>query len=57
MTFVTDVLGQKISPPTTDAAHTKYVSAKKHGLELAFTHDIKNEKSPLVPKTKSTFVP
>jgi hypothetical protein len=55
--FVTKTLGQKVPAATTDAAGTKYVLAKKHGVELLFGHDIKNEKYPLVAKTAKSFIP
>jgi hypothetical protein len=56
--FVTGTLGQKKVPgPATDSGDSKYVIARKHGLDLLFAHDIKNERYPLVPKTKKTFVP
>ncbi len=55
--FVTKTLGQKVPATTTDAAGNKYVLAKKHGLDLLFGHDIKNEKYPLVAKTAKSFVP
>lgn len=55
--FVTEALGQKVPTATTDAAANKYVIAKKHGLELLFGHDIKNEKYPLIRKTAKSFVP
>lgn len=55
--FVTRVLGKKVPTSTTDASHTKYVTAAKEGIELAFAHKIKNEKYPLVSKSKSAYVP
>lgn len=55
--FVTNVLGQKVPAATTDAGGSKYVLAKKHGLDLLFSHDIHNEKYPLVAKTAKSFVP
>jgi hypothetical protein len=57
LAFVGGTLGQKVPATTTDAGGTKNVVAKKHGVELAFSHDIKNEKYPLVPKTAKSFVP
>jgi hypothetical protein len=56
--FITNTLGRnKVPDSATDASNAKYVIAKKHGIEMAFGHDIKNERYPLVPKTKRTFVP
>lgn len=55
--FVTETLGQKVPAATTDVAADKDVIAKKHGLELRFGHDIKNDKYPLIPKTAKSFVP
>ena len=56
--FVTTTLGQKVPATTTDGGGgTKYVIAKKLGVELLFGHDIKNEKYPLVAKTAKSFVP
>ena len=55
--FVTKTLGQKVPESTTDVGHTKNVVAKKHGLELAFTHDVRHDAYPLVAKTKKAFVP
>jgi hypothetical protein len=57
ISFVTETLGQKVPGPTTDAGGTKNVVAKKHGVELAFDHDIKNDKYALVRKTAKSFVP
>jgi hypothetical protein len=55
--FVTKTLGQKVPGPTADRGGGKNVVARKHGIEMVFDHDIKNERYPLVPKTKKTFVP
>ena len=56
--FVTNTLGVKRVPDSaTDASDTKNVVVKKLGIELAFGHDLKNERYPLVPKTKKTYVP
>jgi hypothetical protein len=55
--FVTNTLGQKVPGSMTDTGSSKNVSAKKHGLEMVFNHDIKNEKYPLLPKSKSSYVP
>lgn len=57
LAFVGGTLGQKVPATTNDSGGTKNVVAKKHGLELAFSHDIKNEQYPLVPKTAKSFVP
>ena len=55
--FVTGKLGQKIPNSTTDVSSSKNVSANKFGIELNFSHDIKNDKYPLVPKSTKSFVP
>jgi hypothetical protein len=55
--FVTGTLGQKVPNSTTDVSSSKNVTAKKHGLELAFSHDVKNVNFPLVPKSKASYVP
>jgi hypothetical protein len=55
--FVTGTLGQSIPNSTTDVSNSKNVVAKKHGLELAFSHDVKNVNYPLVPKSKASYVP
>jgi hypothetical protein len=55
--FVTGALGQKIPNSTTDVSNSKNVVAKKHGLELVFSHDVKSAKYPLVPKSKASYVP
>jgi hypothetical protein len=55
--FVTETLGQKVPASTTDVNSSKYVVARKQGLELLFSHDILNEMYPLIPKGKSAFVP
>ena len=55
--FVTRVLGQKVPNSTTDASNTKYVTAPKQGIELAFAHKIKNEKYPLLHKSKNSYIP
>lgn len=54
--FVTRTLGKKVPESITDLSGAKNVSDKKYGLELAFTHDIKNDLYPLIPKTKNSFV-
>ncbi len=56
--FVTKTLGQKKVPDSgSDLGSSKYVSAKKHGIVMNFNHNIKNERYPLIPRTKKTFVP
>lgn len=55
--FVTRVLGKKVPNSTTDASNTKYVTAPKEGIELAFAHKIKNEKYPLLKKSKNSYIP
>lgn len=55
--YVTNMLGQKVPTSTTDVGQGKNVVAKKHGLELHFDHDIKNEKYPLVPTSKKAYLP
>jgi hypothetical protein len=53
--FVTGTLGQKV--PGSTRSESKNVEAKKHGLELVFSHDVRNAKYPLVPKSKTAYVP
>jgi hypothetical protein len=53
--FVTGTLGQKV--PTSTTSESKDVTAKKHGLELNFSHDVKNTKYPLVSRSKTSYVP
>jgi hypothetical protein len=53
--FVTGTLGQKV--PASVTRESKEVTAKKHGLELSFSHDVKNVNYPLVPKSKTAYVP
>lgn len=55
--FVTRVLEKKIPNSTTGASHIKYVTAPKHGIEMGFSHKIKNEKYPLLSKSKSSYIP
>lgn len=55
--YVTNTLGQKVPTSATDVGRTKNVVAKKHGVELCFGHDIRNEKYPLLAKSKSSYVP
>jgi hypothetical protein len=53
--FVTGTLGQKV--PNSTRFESRNVEAKKHGLEMVFDHDIKNAKYPLVPRSKTAYVP
>lgn len=55
--FVTGTLGQKVPNSATDVSNSKYVIAKKLGLEMIFRHDVKNVKYPLVPKSKASYLP
>jgi hypothetical protein len=55
--FVTNTLGQKVPATVTASGGSKYVLAKKLGVELLFGHDVKNEKYPLVAKTAKSFIP
>ncbi len=50
-------MGKKVPDSTTDVGGSKNVVAPKKGIELAFNHDIKNLKYPLVRKSKSSYVP
>jgi hypothetical protein len=50
-------IGAKVPATKMDASSGKNVVAKKHGLEFVFHHDVKHALYPLVPKTKSTFIP
>ena len=55
--FITGTLGQKIPNSTTDASASKHVVAKRYGLELLFSHDVKNMKYPPVFKSKRSYLP
>jgi hypothetical protein len=55
--FVTGTLGRKMPTSSSGASTTKYVVAKPHGIELGFNHDVKNERYPLIARTKALFVP
>lgn len=55
--FVTKKLGKKVPVSTTDVSPSKNVAAKKLGIEFAFQHDLLNDRYPLVPKTKNSFLP
>ena len=54
--FVTGTLGKKVPTTMGDVSGGKNVVAKKQGLEFAFSHDIKNEKYPLLNKSKKSFI-
>jgi hypothetical protein len=53
--FVTGTLGKKV--PNSTTSESKNVEAKKHGIEMVFDHDVKNAKYPLVPKSKTSYLP
>src|SRR5262249_28282056 len=55
--FFSNKLGKSVPTSTTDASDTKYVEAKKQGIEACFQHRLINEKHPPVNKTKTAFVP
>jgi hypothetical protein len=55
--FVQDTLGQRVPNSTTDVTRYKHVVAKKLGVALAFDHDVKNSKYPLIAKSKTSFLP
>lgn len=55
--YVTEVLGKKVPASTSENSGSVNVEAAKHGVELAFSHDILNEAFPPVPKTSKTFIP
>ncbi|WNG40692.1 hypothetical protein F0U61_48645 [Archangium violaceum] len=55
--YVTEVLGKKVPPSTSENTDSVNVSATKHGVELVFSHDILNDAYPPVPKTAKTFIP
>src|SRR5262249_15479081 len=55
--FVTQTLGKKVPDSTTPANDSKNVEAKKHGLDINFSHDLMNEKYPPIKKSKSAYVP
>lgn len=55
--YVTEVLGKKVPPSTSENNDAVNVEAPKHGVELVFSHDILNESFPRIPKTAKTFIP
>ncbi|MCC7054726.1 MAG: hypothetical protein IT355_15750 [Gemmatimonadaceae bacterium] len=55
--YVTTVLKKKVPSSTSEYTTRADVSATKQGLELLFTHDLKNELYPPVQKTARSFVP
>ncbi len=55
--YVTEVLGKKVPPSTSENTDSVNVSAPKHGVELVFSHDILNDAYPPIPKTAKTFIP
>lgn len=55
--LVTSRLGKKVPGNATKASSTKHVTAPKLGVELLFDRSILNDRYPLVPKTKASFVP
>lgn len=55
--FVTNTLGKQVPDSTTDIGGLKYVVVKKQGIELGFGHDLKNDKYPLINKSKKSYVP
>jgi hypothetical protein len=52
--WVTQTLGKKVPRYTADSAN---VVAPKAGLELAFSHNVLNEKYPLLRKSARSFIP
>jgi hypothetical protein len=55
--LVTTRLGKKVPTNATKASNTKHVTAPKLGVELLFDRSIRNDRYPLVAKTKGSFVP
>ncbi len=55
--FVTVVLNMQLPASTTEVNNIKYVTAPQKGVNLAFSHDIKNEKYPPVRKSKGSYLP
>lgn len=56
--FVTKTLGKKVPGSMTDFGDSsKNVVANKQAIEMAFAHDVTNEKYPLIPKSKNSYVP
>lgn len=50
-------IGGKVPTSATDMGSAKTVGAAKLGFTLYFNHDILNDAFPLVPKTKSSYLP
>lgn len=50
-------MGGKVPTSATDMGTAKSVSAAKLGVSVYFNHDILNEAFPLLPKTKSSYLP
>lgn len=55
--FITDTLGKKSPPGTTEARVYLWVEAPKKGLNLLFSHEVRNAAYPPVAKTAKAFVP
>jgi hypothetical protein len=50
-------IGGKVPTAATDMGSAKSVSAAKLGVSVYFNHDILNDAFPLLPKTKSSYLP
>lgn len=50
-------MGGKVPTSATDMGTAKSVSAAKLGVSVYFNHDILNDAFPLLPKTKSSYLP
>lgn len=50
-------LGGKVPTSATDMGTAKVVNAAKLGVSVYFNHDILNDAFPLLPKTKSSYLP
>jgi hypothetical protein len=55
--FVTETMKKKVPDSTTDVNKSKNVVDSKQGIEMSFGHDVKNDNYPLIPKSKSSFIP
>lgn len=55
--YVTEVLGKKVPPSTSENNDSVNVEAAKHSVEFVFTHELLNDAYPPVPKTQKTFIP
>ncbi|MBP9205185.1 MAG: hypothetical protein KBG28_14545 [Kofleriaceae bacterium] len=55
--FVTKRLGKKVPAGTSERNESANVEAPKKGLELLFSHDIKNEAYPPIRVTAQSFAP